>query len=436
MHKSRFVILLALVMAGALVLWGQGRGSGTTTGNNNNTTTGGNTGGRAGGQQGGQTQQQGTYNNTNRQNDPFGRQQDPLANQMRPLYLHGRVVTDDGIPPSEPVVVKRVCQGNSYPEGYTDSKGRFSFQVGGDLSMLTTDASVSGTGISPGAGFGGAGYTNDCVRQVGMGRFDLSSSTLRAELSGYRSNDVQLGMYSTMGNNDVGVIVLHRLDGLVGDIVSALTLGAPKGAQKAYQNGLREMRKKKPNYKKGVAQFEKAVKQYPQFAAAWAAMGDAKIAMQDDAGAKSAYGHAIEHDPKYLKPYEPLIQMAVAQNDWVGLESLGSAYLELNPNAGGIRFYTAVAALNSGKTEKAEEMVLAMRAGDNADQFPQSYQIMGLIHEQRAEFEKAADQYRSFVRVIGQPDSQNVQQVRRKLHEWEMLGVIQKAPDAAAAPLP
>lgn len=428
MRKSSFSILLACLLTGAITLWGQGRGGGQQGGN----TGGGQQGGRSTGQQqGGQTQQQETFGNTNRQNDPFGRQQDPFANQMRPLYLHGRVVTDDGLPPSEPVVVKRVCQGNAFPEGYTDSKGRFSFQVGGDLSMLTTDASVSGTGISPGSAFGGGSYDNQCVRQVGMGRFDLSSSTLRAELSGYRSDDVQLGMFSTMGNNDVGVIVLHRLEGLVGDVVSALTLAAPKGAQKAYQNGLREMRKKKPNYKKGIAQFQKAVKEYPKFAAAWAAMGDAKLASNDEEGAKTAYAHAVEQDPKYMKPYEPLIQMAVSQNDWEGLESLGSAYLELNPNAGNVRFYTAVAALNSGKTDKAEEMVLAMRAGGNPNQFPQSYQIMGLIHEQRAEFEKAAEQYRSFMTVTGDLDSQNVQQVKRKLHEWEMLGVIQKAPDAA-----
>ncbi len=432
MHKSRFLVLSVFLMAGAVALWGQARGGGQQGGNTGGTQQGG----RSGGQQGGQTQQQETFGNTNnRQNDPFGRQQDPFANQMRPLYLHGRVVTDDGLPPSEPVVVKRVCQGNSYPEGYTDSKGRFSFQVGGDLSMLTTDASVSGAGISPGSAFGGGSYDQQCVREVGMGRFDLSSSTLRAELSGYRSDDVQLGMYSTMGNNDVGVIVLHRLDGLLGDVVSALTLAAPKGAQKAYQGGLREMRKKKPNYKKGIAQFEKAVKQYPKFAAAWAAMGDAKLASNDKEGAKAAYGQAVEHDPKYLKPYEPLIQMAVSQNDWEGLESLGSAYLELNPNAGNVRFYTAVAALNSGKTDKAEEMVLAMRAGDNSNQFPQSYQIMGLIHEQRAEFEKAAEQYRSFMKVSGDLSSQNAQEVKRKLHEWEMLGVIQKAP-VDASPLP
>ena len=433
MHKSRFIVTTACLLILSVALWGQGQGGGGNT--QGGTGGAGGQGGQGGGQTRGQSsQQQGSYGNNNNRSDPFGIQnQDRFANQMRPLYLNGRVVTSDGLPPSEPVVVQRVCTGNTYPEGYTDTKGRFSFQVGGDLSMLTTDASVSGSGIGQG-GFGSGGaYTRDGVRQVGLGRYDLSACVLRAELSGYRSDDIHLGMYSTMGKNDVGVIVLHRLDGVVGNVVSALTLQAPKSAQKAYQSGLRELRKKKPNYKKGIAQFSKAVNAYPQFAAAWAAMGDAKLGIDDAEGAKQAFNESVKHDPKYLKPYEPLIRIAVEQSDWQGMESLGSAYLELNPNSANVRFLTAIAALNSGKHDKAEEMVLAMRAGDSANRFPQSYQIMGMIHEQRAEFEKAAEQYRAFVKLMAEPDSQNVQQVNRKLREWQMLGVIKRESGETAA---
>ena len=423
MRIPRLIPVITLALATAVALSGQGQRGGDTGGGNS-----GNSGNTGGGTRGntGQTQNQGGLNNNTRQNDPFGGQQnDPFGAQQRPLYLNGRVVTNDGLPPSEPVVVQRVCVGNTFPEGYTDSKGRFSFRVGGDATLLTRDASVSGAGISQGSLMSGGAYTAVGVRQVGMGRFDLSACVLRAELSGYRSDDLQLGMYSVMENNDVGTIVLHRIEGLLGDVVSALTLQAPKAALKAYQSGLREMRKRKPNYKKAVTQYTKAVGQYPEFAAAWAAMGDAKLAVEDAAGAKEAYSKAVDADPKYLKPYEPLIKMAVDQNDWTGLETWGSAYLDLNPNAGNVRFLTAVAALNSGKPEKAEEMVLAMQAGEDSKRYPQSYQIMGMIHEQRAEFEKAAGQYRSFIGATNEPESQNVQSVKRKLHEWQMLGVIQ-----------
>lgn len=426
MRIPKLIPVITLALATAVTLFGQAQGGGNTGGGNAGSS--GNTGGGRGNT--GQTQNQGGYNTNNntRQNDPFGGQQnDPFGAQQRPLYLNGRVLTSDGLPPSEPVVVQRVCTGNTFPEGYTDSKGRFSFRVGGDATLLTRDASVSGAGISQGSMMSGGAYTAVGMRQIGMGRFDLSACVLRAELSGYRSDDLQLGMYSVMENNDVGTIVLHRLEGLLGDVVSAMTLKAPKAAQKAYQSGLREMRKKKPNYKKAITQYTKAVGEYPEFAAAWAAMGDAKVASDDAAGAKEAYSNAVEADPKYLRPYEPLIKMAVDQSDWPGLETWGSAYLELNPNAGNVRFLTAVAALNAGKPEKAEEMVLAMQAGEDSKRFPQSYQIMGMIHEQRAEFEKAAGQYRSFIGATNEPESQNVQSVKRKLHEWQMLGVIQSS---------
>ena len=423
------MVLLACVLMGTVAAWAQGQGGGGGGGGGSSRDTSGGAGATQGTSGGGnQGQSQGTFGNQNQRNDPFGQNQNPFGvQQQRPLYLHGKVVTNDGLPPQEPVVVQRVCMGNTFPEGYTDTKGRFSFQVGGDIAMLTTDASVSGAGLSGGIGPGGT-YTTEGIRQVGPGRFDLSACALRAELSGYRSDDLQLGMYSVMGNNDVGVITLYRLDGLVGNVVSALTLQAPKNAQKAYQNGLREMRKKKPNYKKSVTQLEKAVSAYPQFAAAWAAMGDAKLGMNDQAGAREAFTKAVDADPDYLKPYEPLIRMAVEEQDWTGMETLGNAYLKLNPNSGNVRFLTAVAALNTGQHERAEEMVLAMRANDSGQRFPQSYQIMGLIHEQRAEFDKAADQYRTFVKISNEPESPNVQQIERKLHEWEMLGVIPKPP--------
>lgn len=429
MLKYRLAFLAICLVGGSTPLWGQAStggnagGSGGTSGNQN----------RGGGTSQGQTQNQGSFGNQNSRNDPFGNtQQDPFGNQMRPLYLHGRVIMDDGQPPPEPVVVQRVCQGNAHPEGYTDTKGRFSFQVCGDLSLLVTDASVSGAGVGQQAlmrGGGGGCGPGSGVRQVGLGRFDLSSCTLRAQFGGYVSDEIQLGMYSSMGNNDVGIIRLLRIEGVVGHSVSALTLAAPKPAQKAYQSGIREMRKKRPNFKKGVAQLEKAVAAYPEFAAAWAALGEAKLAMEDKAGARTAFSKSVEADPKYLRPYEPLIQMAVADGDWQALETLGSSYLELNPNAGRIRFLTAVAALNQGDDGKAEEMVQAMQARDDGSRFPQSYEIMARIHERRADFEKAAEQYRTYLEVAPEPESRSVQQAKRKLHEWQVLGVIQANPN-------
>ncbi len=46
------------------------------------------------------------------------------------IVLSGQVTLDDGTPPPEPVLIERVCNGVTRPEGYTGSKGRFSIRLG------------------------------------------------------------------------------------------------------------------------------------------------------------------------------------------------------------------------------------------------------------------------------------------------------------------
>src|SRR5881296_3931361 len=61
----------------------------------------------------------------------------------RPIYLSGSVRLSDGTVPPANVVIERVCNGVIRPEAYTDSKGNFSFMVGGQNSAVFADASVS-----------------------------------------------------------------------------------------------------------------------------------------------------------------------------------------------------------------------------------------------------------------------------------------------------
>ena len=121
--------------------------------------TGGGGGGAAGGG-GGSTQQptsppggigQGTSTqpgNTGR--NPFPQGQDPNQRQQMPemqrsIFLSGKVMLDDGTPPPEPVTIERVCNGNPRPEGYTDTKGRFSFELGRNSAMMADASTNSGS---------------------------------------------------------------------------------------------------------------------------------------------------------------------------------------------------------------------------------------------------------------------------------------------------
>ncbi len=185
----------------------------------------------------------------------------------------------------------------------------FSFELGGNAGLAMADASSSGSSGLPGGGPGGAfgggqggglgGF--GAGNSTGPGQVDLSGCELIGELPGYRSDRVQLGRRSVFDRPDVGVIVMHRLGGVRGDSVSITTLAAPKNAKKAYESAMKELRKKDARQRKpekAVANLEKAVAEYPKYAAASTLLGQTKMNMSDPGGARDAFHMAMQADPK------------------------------------------------------------------------------------------------------------------------------------------
>lgn len=149
---------------------------------------------------------------------------------------------------------------------------------------------------------------------------------LTAHLTGYRSDRLPLGSAGSLERNNVGTIVLHRLKGVEGHTVSLTSLKAPRDATKAYDKGARMLRRMSPNYQKRAAHLEAAVEAYPEYAEAWAALGEARLGLENLPGAKDALTASIDADPKYLGPYEPLMQMAYLHGEWGVLNALSERY--------------------------------------------------------------------------------------------------------------
>ena len=285
--KRASLLTFVFLTAGAVALWGQEGGGASGSGGGNQ--GGGNQGGgnQGGGNQGGGRSNQGQGRQPQ---DPFGQQGQQQQQAMpRPIFLSGQVVLDNGLPPPEPVTIERVCHGQNVPETYTDTKGRFSFQVGGDQTLAIADASSSGFGGpggfgGAGGGIGGTGFGGARMGDgPGMG-VDLTGCEIRAALPGFRSESISLGRRRSMDNPDIGVIVLHPLGGQTAEaIVSVTSLQAPKDAQKAYDKAMRELSKKNgSNPEKVLKELEKAVEVYPDYAAAWSMLGETKARMGDN----------------------------------------------------------------------------------------------------------------------------------------------------------
>lgn len=422
--KNFAMLALAFVLALAPAALPQNQGGGGGGGGNNQ---GGDAGG--GGNRGSRSQG-GGQGDTNR-NDPFSQQQQqsPFEQQQRPLYLSGQVMIAGGGPVPEPVTIERICDGRSIPEAYTDSKGRFSFEVGGNLSLAISDASVGGGAFSPTGriqpgNFGGA-FRTGRSGGGGLGMVDLAGCELRAVLPGYRSDMIQLGRRSVFDRPDVGIIFLHPLAGFRGAVVSATNLAAPKKARKEYEKALKEMRKKRPNAEKAAKSLEKAVEEYPRYAAAWTMLGQARMKLNNNTGAAEAFEKAIEADPKYLKPYPSLIELTSGRQDWQRTSELCRAALELNPAQTQFRYLQAVADFSRGDYEAVEEIANFIQSGQDAKHYPQTHQMMGHILSQRGAFDAAAREFRQYLTL--NPNASSGPAIKKRLMEWEVLGVIDPA---------
>jgi len=223
----------------------------------------------------------------------------------------------DGGDPPEPVTIERVCSSNSVrPEGYTDSKGHFSFNLGQNAGLFA-DASTSIFSDLTQQGGLNSGTSSNIGGGTGGGLQDSAywDCELRARLPGYRSDTVSLAGRRMLDSPDVGSIILYPLAKIQGMIASATSSQAPKDARKAYEKGLEAVKKNKPD--QAEQEFRKAVGIYPRYAAAWLELGKALERRDHKAEAREAYASALAADPKLM------LAVAAGGDDYEVLAAIG-----------------------------------------------------------------------------------------------------------------
>ncbi|MEX2264854.1 MAG: tetratricopeptide repeat protein [Bryobacteraceae bacterium] len=343
----------------------------------------------------------------------------PFPEMQRPIFLSGKVVLDDGTPPPDSVVIERVCNGQPRPEAYTDSKGRFSFQLGQNMSMMA-DASVSSAADggfgNTNPGFGGGPSRGGMMNTRGISERDLMGCELRAVLPGFRSEIVNLSGRRAFDNPDVGTIVLRRLANVEGTTISATSLNAPKDARKAFDKGRDRLKKKKDA--EAQKEFEKAVAVYPKYAAAWFELGRLYQKQDKIEEARNAHSQALAADAKYVSPYLELALLSARENKWQDVADTTSRALKLNPfDFPAAYFYHSVASLNLGKLDDAEQSAREALKLDPNHRMPKLEHVLGVILAQKQDFAGAAESMRSFLKFA--PTAPEADTVRKQLGEIE-----------------
>src|SRR5438105_1111189 len=311
--------------------------------------------------------------------------QQQIPEISRPIYLSGSVRLSDGTTPPVNVVIERVCNGVIRPEAYTDSKGNFSFMVGGQNSAVFADASVSVPTINgPGP-------------QSGINERSLTGCEIRANLPGFLSDSIILGFRGPLDDPEIGIIHLQRLANVEGYTFSITTALAPKDARKAYEKGVENMKKKK--WADAEKELTKAVEMYPKYAVAWYELGRALQQLKKFDDANHAHLEAIKNDSKFISPYAELAMMAATQQKWDDVDQYTAQMLKLNPYVvPEIYFYSAVANYNLHKMDIAERRARDGAKNDAQHRVPRLNHLLGLILAQKQEYKDAAENMRLYLK--------------------------------------
>jgi tetratricopeptide (TPR) repeat protein len=338
---------------------------------------------------------------------------------------------DDGSAPPANVTIQRLCGGTAKPMAYTDSKGRFSFQVGTSSSDVLPDASVDSGEEGRVALMTPIGGTIHEGRLFGSASSrQLAGCQLTATLPGYRSDALELGTRRYMDNPDVGSIVLHRLGNVEGTSVSATSLDAPRDARKAFDKGADAEKKQK--WPEAQAEFEKAVAAYPKYAAAWFAMGNALQRQGNKAKAREALRKSLEADRRFLPPYLPLALMAFEEKNWAETADLTASLTRLDPVDYPLGFLlNAISNASLRKLDLAEKSAREAVKLDTRHQLPRAEYVLGVILVDRHDYDGALTLLKSYIqRAPNTPDSENI---KKQISQVEELARAQPQPQPVAA---
>jgi tetratricopeptide (TPR) repeat protein len=374
--------------------------------------------------------------NTNRNTTLGNTNNSNTYDMSHPLFLSGTVMFDDGTPPSTDIRIERVCNGNIHLESHADSKGHFSFQVGGNggiADFAATDASSSGFGSIGSASGLSRTSTSSNPMTSGSGSNALWGCELRAAYPGYVSEEVELGSRRSLDDPNVGTIVLKHLANVQGTTISVTSAMAPKSAQRDYEKGMQLAQKGK--FEEAEAKLQKATEAYPKYALAWYELGQVQHRLNKTSEAKTDYLAAIAADSKYVSPYDQLALLSAQQGDWKETQKYSKQAIDLNPVEFPSSFwYNAMANFNLKNNADAEKSANSLVKLDKTHRYPEAERMLADFAGSRGDLADAAAHLRAYLQEA--PTAKGAEPAKQQLARIEQAQAAQAKNSAAPAPQP
>ncbi|HSK43584.1 MAG TPA: tetratricopeptide repeat protein, partial [Candidatus Binatia bacterium] len=299
-------------------------------------------------------------------------------------------------------------------EGYTDTKGQFEFQLG--LNLTFQDASENDSRVGPNT-------QSRSASSNGSRALDLNGCELRAVLAGYQSSVVLL---RTLGGDswqyEVGTIRLTRIGNAPGTTISVTSMAAPKDAMHAYEKA-QKIRAAKPA--EAEKELNKAVKIYPQFAAAWTALGDLHREHNDFDAARADYTQAIAADSQFVNPHYGMAVIAAREKKWDDAIRLTDQVIKLNSAAYPMAYFiNAAANYNLQNFAPAEESAKRFKSLDTQHTHPDVCLLLSYVYSGRQDYAGAAREIREY--LVLAPNSPDAESLKNDAKRFEDLSVSAK----------
>lgn len=362
--------------------------------------------------------------------------------QTSPVSLVGRVLEEDGQPPNDLLQVDLVCSGRIRQQTLTGSDGTFTFDLEPSRSedWLDPGAGGSATGAIEGSArvaTPGRSQNLDEVPSMGRGRASLSGCEVRlAPRPGLASNAINLRTRGAFDNPDIGVIIVRRLSDSTATTVSLSTLSAPRRARDAFDRANDELSSRSPDLGKAIQELEKAVREYPEFSAAWDLLARVHLSKGDIEEGRNCFLRAVEEEPRYITPYLGLAQIGVQRGGWEEVDTWTGRVLEIDSGHPQALYWAGLAGYYLGNFRRSEGALsdLYGRGTGMAEAYPFGLLLLGVIHANQGKIQSAAEGLRLYLRLMPPdqvPEAQRIE-LENQLASWELEGLAVLSDEAGS----
>jgi len=244
---------------------------------------------------------------------------------------------------------------------------------------------------------------------------------ITVQAKGYEKNVASI-MLGGIPLSNVTITLRHSQSTLSpgpGDTISAHELGIPARAREEFERGMKLIAASKPDYRKALTQFQRAIKEYSDYYEAYAQIGIAQYHLGDKVAAEQALRASAQlSSGHYLDALSLLAQMLNDSGRFSESESFARSCATQDESAWGCDLELARAL--SGLKRPTEAEAIAAKASELNPGSAGTFLVLGNIHIQEHKYAEVVKDFDAYLKLDPTgPESDQVrasqEQARRAL---------------------